>query len=402
MEYREALDWLYSVQQFGIKPGLDNTRKLLKVLQLPGTRQRFIHVAGTNGKGSTCAFMESILRAGGERTGLFTSPHLVQFRERIQVCGEMIPEEEVLRSILILKDLVSTWHPHPTFFELTLAIALDWFDRAGAEIVVLETGMGGRLDATNVVTPLVSVITPIALDHQQWLGETIALIAGEKAGIIKPDIPVVCAPQKPEAESVLRETASERNSFIRFVNTPYTASELPLAGRHQQLNAALALAALEAAHLLPKPDAVLRGLSNTYWPARFQILNNGRLIVDGAHNPHSIAQLVETWKEKFGNEKCHLIFGALEGKNHEESLRLLAPITAEATFITVNSPRSVPGYLLLNLWNQRQTNIPAQTKQFSDENLLSRHTARNLFCGSLYGCAVFSIGNPSIFEVSQQ
>ncbi len=458
MHYPEALAWLYGTQQFGIKPGLDNTRKLLKALQLPGSRQRFLHVAGTNGKGSTCAFMESVLRAGGERTALFTSPHLIQFRERIQVGGVMMPEAEIARSLTALRDLVSQWQPHPTFFELTLALALDWFDRAGAEWVVLETGMGGRLDSTNAIKPAVSVISPIAMDHQQWLGDTLTKIAGEKAGIIKPGVPVVSAPQHPDAEAVLRSAAAAAATPILFISEPWTGAtaaaanaaganadanpappeegghsvrlsvcpgtgqqnidppQLSLAGEHQQWNAALALAALEAAGCLPKPPAVLAGLTGTDWPARFQSLMGGRLIIDGAHNPHSIARLVTTWQQQFGPEKAHLIFGAVEGKDHAVSLPLLAEIVSAVTFVTVDSPRAIPSAALAKTWQETVPGIPCQESSSLRETLAMKDSPsagarldevakspRRLLCGSLYLCGeVLSLVEGGAFESSTQ
>jgi dihydrofolate synthase/folylpolyglutamate synthase len=452
MDYPKALAWLYGTQQFGIKPGLDNTRKLLKALQLPGTRQRFLHVAGTNGKGSTCAFMESVLRAGRERTALFTSPHLIQFRERIQVGGVMMPEAEIARSLTAMRDLVSRWQPHPTFFELTLALALDWFDRSGAEWVVLETGMGGRLDSTNAIKPAVSIITPIAMDHQQWLGDTLTKIAGEKAGIIKPGVPVVSAPQHPDAEAVLRAAAAAAGTPIFFITKPWTGAnaddaqtdpahaappeegghsvcpcletaqqmvdppQLPLAGEHQQWNAALALTALDVAGCLPKPPAVLAGLTNTVWPARFQSLMGGRLIIDGAHNPHSIARLVTTWQQQFGPEKAHLIFGAVEGKDHAISLPLLAEIVSGVTFVTVDSPRAIPSAALAKTWHETVPGIPCQESPSLRETLHSKEShrtkaslsgadkaPRRLLCGSLYLCGeVLSLVEGGAFESSAQ
>ncbi len=405
MEFRQALDWLYSVQQFGIKPGLDNTRRLLRELQLPGTRQRFIHVAGTNGKGSTCAFLESILRTGGERTALFTSPHLIHFRERIQVSGRLIPEEEIALGLTTLRDLVRSWQPHPTFFELALALALDWFDRAGAEIVVLETGMGGRLDSTNAVKPVVSVITPIDMDHQQWLGNTLAQIAAEKAGIIKPGVPVVSSPQKPEVAAVLKAAAESAGSPICFVEAPITDFPLPLPGPHQQWNAALAIAALEACGCLPGDPAVIRhGLANTSWPARFQSLRGGRLIVDGAHNPHSISALVETWQHRFGAEKASLIFGMVEGKEPESCLARLAPIVSEARFLTINSPRAIPACQLAEAWKRIAPSLPCLLPENLPAALNSAENGpRQLLCGSLYLCgeALSLLGNHP-FEPSTQ
>lgn len=396
-----SLAWLYSLQQFGIKPGLENTRRLLKELQLPGTRQKFLHVAGTNGKGSTCAFMESILRRAGERTGLFTSPHLVSFCERMRCGGKMIPMEEVERGIEALRPVLAGWDPHPTFFELTLMLALDWFDRRGAEAVVLETGMGGRLDATNALTPLVSVITPVDMDHQQWLGSTLAEIAGEKAGIIKPGVPVVSAPQQPEAERVLREAADRTGSPITFIEEPWSGA-LPLAGEHQRWNAALAVRAVEAAGFRIPASVVPGGLSETEWPARFQRLPGGRVIVDGAHNPHGVASLMHTWRQVFHEEKATVIFGAVAAKDYATSLSLLGEVAKRFFFVTLQSPRAVPAEILSG-----SAPAGAETRVFPHlseaMDAAGAFPERCLVCGSLYLCGeVLALADAANFEASAQ
>src|SRR5205814_6960329 len=194
--YREALAWLYGTQRFGIKLGLENVERLFHELNVPGKDQRIVHVAGTNGKGSVCAMIDSICRAAGYRTGLFTSPHLITYRERIRVNGEMIAPDEVAIGLTTIRDLIKAWDPHPTFFEITTALALDHFKANECELIVLETGLGGRLDATNALTPIVSVITPIGYDHEKWLGQTLEAIASEKAGIINARVPVVSAAQE--------------------------------------------------------------------------------------------------------------------------------------------------------------------------------------------------------------
>src|SRR2546427_591572 len=211
MTYKEALSWLYSLQRFGIKLGLENIRRLLAALSRSGGFQaavgdleialpwKVIHIAGTNGKGSVCAMIDSICRAHGYRTGLFTSPHLVTFRERIRVNGEMISEHGVADGLTTIRNLVADWDPHPTFFEVTTALAVKYFFEANIDVAILETGIGGRLDATNAIQSDVSVITQIGFDHEELLGTTLAEIAGEKAGIIKPGIPVVSAQQRPDA-----------------------------------------------------------------------------------------------------------------------------------------------------------------------------------------------------------
>src|SRR5256885_8785140 len=209
MTYSDAIQFLYDLRLFGLKLGLENTFKLAALAGDPQRGLRFIHVAGTNGKGSTCAMLESIYRAAGLRVGLFTSPHLVAFAERIQVNRKLISERAVVRLVLEMQRLLKEFpkEEHPTFFEVVTVMALRHFAAQKCDLVIWETGLGGRLDATNIVTPLASVITNIEHDHQEWLGETLASIAAEKAGIIKPGIPVITATDAPEALEAIEQTA---------------------------------------------------------------------------------------------------------------------------------------------------------------------------------------------------
>ena len=259
VNYSEAIQFLYGLQMFGANFGLENTRKLAALAGNPQEKLRFIHVAGTNGKGSTCAMLESIYRAAGLRVGLFTSPHLVSFRERIQVNRQLIPENELVRLVEEIQPLLKQFPAdnHLTLFEVVTVMALKFFAEQKCDLVIWETGLGGRLDATNIVTPLASVITNIAFDHQQWLGDTLEKIAAEKAGIIKPGIPVVTATDEPSALAVIEKIAKEKNAPLTTVaadgNPPLTkfaalcrdAATLPLLGEHQKLNAALALVTVE-------------------------------------------------------------------------------------------------------------------------------------------------------------
>src|SRR5437870_3781289 len=283
LTYKEALAWLYSIQRFGIKLGLENIRRLLAELHVDLRGTRVIHVAGTNGKGSICAMIDAICRANGHRTGLFTSPHLVTFRERIRVNGKMISEDAVTGGLTIIRNLVADWDPHPTFFEVTTALALKHFAESKIDLAILETGLGGRLDATNAVQSNVSVITPIDFDHEKWLGNTLAEIAGEKAGIIKPGVPVVSALQPPEAEKVIRSRATEFNAPLQLLNECYNTSQGALRGQHQKQNAALAIAAIHTAKIHISERAIMSGLAAIEWPARFQNWDE-RTIIDGAHN----------------------------------------------------------------------------------------------------------------------
>ena len=393
--YESALAWLYGTQLFGIKLGLDSMRLLVAALNLPP--QRFIHVAGTNGKGSTCAMIASVARAGGVKTGLFTSPHLVSYRERIQINGERISEQAVADGLEKIRGIVEAWDPHPTFFEITTALALDYFAQQGTDLIVLETGMGGRLDATNVVTPLVSVITPIALDHQQWLGQTIAEIAGEKAGIIKPGVPVVSARQLPEAEAVLRSRGP-----VEMVEHPYTSSPLALGGEHQQHNASLALTALRAAGFDFPQEVVRLGLAQTTWPARFQYLRPD-FIIDGAHNPAGAEALVTAWKRAFPNQKARLIFGAVAAKDICKVLEQLLPIATSIHCLTLKSPRAMPAAEIAALVQAVDPDFPVQLTG-SLKEAMEAASGLTLLTGSLYLCgeALALHQGDTAFEVSAQ
>lgn len=337
--YQDALAWLYGTQRFGIKLGLENIQRLLGELDVPGKGQRIVHVAGTNGKGSVCAMIDAICRAQGYRTGLFTSPHLVTYRERIQVDGEMIGGEKVAEGLTFIRDLVAGWEPHPTFFEITTALALAHFKQCACEIIVLETGLGGRLDATNSVSPVVSVITPVGYDHQAWLGSSLEEIAGEKAGIIKRETPVVSAAQEPAAEKVIRARAVECQAPLQIVSQPYTKTPVALAGVHQKQNASLAIAALRAGGIAVDEGAVAHGLQNVSWPARFQHWDE-RTIIDGAHNPAGAAALAQTWRDQFGDERATIILAVLHDKDITGICRALAPISSYVVLPRIRSQRS--------------------------------------------------------------
>ena len=394
MKYREALAWLYSLQRFGIKLGLENIRRLIADLHADLGNARVIHVAGTNGKGSVCAMIDSICRAQNYRTALFTSPHLVTFRERIRVNGEMISENEVAAGLTKIRKLVAGWEPHPTFFEITTALALKHFTdtrrhvgnlegqlvpgsstlpspspsplpsargerikvrgessaAANIDIVILETGLGGRLDATNTVQSNVAVITTIALDHQAWLGDSLEKIAGEKAGIIKARTPVVSAPQLPEAEKVIRARAAECEAPLQFVDETYSKSPIALRGEHQKLNAAIAIAAIRAAKIDPPSPgsgatgiddtAIARGLATVEWPGRFQCWDK-RTVIDGAHNPAAAKILAQTWREIFDDQCATLILAVLSDKDLRGICEALAPVANSILLPKIRSERAV-------------------------------------------------------------
>jgi dihydrofolate synthase / folylpolyglutamate synthase len=407
LSYQEALAWLYGTQRFGIKLGLENIRKLLRELRLPRGNPRIVHVAGTNGKGSVCAMIDSICRAQGYRTGLFTSPHLITFRERIRVSGEMISEECVASGLTEIRDSIMNWEPYPTFFEIATALGLLHFAEKSAEIIVLETGMGGRLDATNAMQSVVSVITPIDLDHQKWLGETIGDIASEKAGIIKPRMPVISASQLPEAEKVIRSRATECDAPLQFIPNSYRASAIGLVGAHQTQNAAVAIAAIRAARIEIDDAAIIHGLASVEWPARFQVWDE-RTIIDGAHNPAGASALAQTWREKFGVERATIILAILSDKDAARIVRELIPIATRFLLPRIRSERALPPNELMSLVLASDGETPSTSTHESFSEALNRarnYTGQILITGSLHfaGEALAELrGVPAAFEECTQ
>ncbi len=340
MNYREAIDWLFGTQMFGIKLGLEGPRRLLKqALAYPPFETKVVHVAGTNGKGSTCAMIDSIARACGLRSGLFTSPHLIDFRERVKVSGVEIPEEECAALLTEIREICETFDPHPTFFEIALTLAMRWFRHCGCEIVVLETGMGGRLDATTAIPADVCVITPIGMDHMQWLGDTLEEIAMEKAGILVAGKPAISAPQEPGPRRVLELEANELRVPLEFLEEPLRGYPMALAGEHQQWNAALAATALHRLGVHLTADSVQYGLGHVVWPGRFETIQPD-IILDGAHNPQSATVLAATWRQQFPHKKPLLIFSAVGGKDVAGILEILAPLAARIFFCPVDSARA--------------------------------------------------------------
>lgn len=345
MNYREAIDWLFGTQLFGIKLGLDGPRRLLKeFLAFPAPGVKVIHVAGTNGKGSTCAMIDALARAAGVRSGLFTSPHLIDYRERIKVSGVEIPEEVCAAYLTELRELCGRLDPHPTFFEITLAVGMKWFRERECELIVLETGMGGRLDATTAVPADVCAITPIGMDHMQYLGDTLGKIAKEKAGIFVEGKPAFSARQEPEARRVLEMEANETRCELEFIEAPLRGYPVSLPGEHQRWNAALAVACVHAAGIRLDYETVNHGLAHVSWPGRFEILERqGKtLVLDGAHNPQGAEILAKTWRERFGDVKPTMVFSAVAAKDLAGIVRALEPLAAEVHVAPIDTPRALP------------------------------------------------------------
>jgi len=385
-KYQQSLDWIYSWVDFSMKRHVDDTHrffkldrmhKLMELLNNPHESFPSVHVAGTKGKGSTCSFIASALQAAGYKVGLYTSPHLVDFRERILVNGEWINQEDLVALTEELRPLTEIVKDTTTF-ELTTALAFLYFRKQKVDVAVLEVGLGGRLDATNVVHPIVSVITPISFDHMAVLGNTLTEIACEKGGIIKPGKPVVIAPQHEEAMIELVHLANEKNSPFTKVENAFSYSEishtltsqkvqvkrtdegsvmtpaslagkelqlsLPLLGRHQMENAVTALAALDelkrAGFRLTR-RAVQQGFRKVFWPARFELLRRRPpLVTDSAHNGDSMQRLVETLDEYFPGKDFVLIFGASADKELDAMLRIILPRVSNVVATQSIHPRA--------------------------------------------------------------
>jgi dihydrofolate synthase/folylpolyglutamate synthase len=353
VNYGAAIDFLYGLRLFGAKFGLENTFQLARLTGDPQKRLRFIHVAGTNGKGSTCAMLESVYRQAGWKVGLFTSPHLNSFRERIQIDRQMISEADVVRLVSELQPIFTQFAEdhHPTFFEVVTIMALKYFAEQEVDLVIWETGLGGRLDATNIVTPLASVITNIAFDHQQWLGDTIAKIASEKAGIIKAGVPVATTETGTEALEVITKTARRLNAPLRIIS-PLEVSELlkdvpllSLAGEHQHRNAGLAVAVVDILRdrMSITPRQIEEAMANVYWPGRLQLITHSsgqKFLLDGAHNEAGAESLRNALQNRFVTTEKTVILGVLQDKNWKSICALLAPLATRILLVPVSSDRT--------------------------------------------------------------
>lgn len=347
--FESSLEWLFQKQSRGIVLSLEVMKKLLEALDHPEKKLRFLHIAGTNGKGSVSAISESILCAAGYKTGLYTSPHLINFNERIRIAGMPIDDFSLKEGIENLYQLTYNWKQRPTFFELTTALALDIFARHQCDVVILETGLGGRLDATNCVpSKLACAMTTISLDHQELLGSTLSAIAREKAGIFQQGVPIVSAPQEGEVMAVLQEESEKKEASLIFIEEPLEKTiSLGLAGSYQRWNAALTIQFLKSSKLEIPAQAYEEGLRAVRWPGRFDCqkikgdLENQMIILDGAHNVGAAKQLVQTWKEEFPEEKPVLVFGALADKEWEKMFVILQEIALDSFFVLVNSPRAL-------------------------------------------------------------
>jgi dihydrofolate synthase / folylpolyglutamate synthase len=375
-DFESSLSYLYGLQSHGIKPGLSRTITLLEALGDPHTAFQVFHVAGTNGKGSTAAMLASILSRQGYRVGLYTSPHLVNFTERIQVGQTPIPDERLLGLTVTIRQIAeSRLRDSPTFFEAATAMAFAYFAELGVQFAVIEVGLGGRFDATNVVTPHVSVITTIGVDHQQYLGNTLEEIAREKAGIIKPGVPVIVGSLAQSPDAVIRHAAAERQASAFFLGTDFgVVGEMParfsyrglwrnyddlacaLDGRHQLDNAGCALAALEAARergTVVTDDAIRDGLRAVRWPGRLELVGRAPdILLDGAHNPQAAealaAYLTKRASGSLSSGRLILVIGMMRDKDHRAVLAHLAGVPGVSRIILTHAahPRAAEPEIL--------------------------------------------------------
>ncbi len=374
MSYDETIRYLYNLQKYGIKFGLGNITRLMSALHDPHAAFRSVHVAGTNGKGSTSAIIASCLQAAGFRTGLFTSPHLVSFTERIRIDGQEISETDVIALAGEVRDIASGLEDFsPTFFEVVTAMAMLYFKRNRTDMAVIEVGMGGRLDATNIVMPEVSVITGISYDHKEFLGPSLKDIAREKAGIIRKKIPVAVSGQEPEVLDVLENRATEQGARLFLYGRDFASAlrksdvsgicfdyycdsrleiqdlVLPLPGEHQMQNASVAIKALELINdrgLTPKThgtahahhtsliahDSIREGLRNVRWPGRLEFIHDTPpVVIDGAHNPGAAVVLARTLKKDFLKKykKIIIILGIMDDKDIKGIMEPLLPVASE-------------------------------------------------------------------------
>ena len=369
MNYEQALQYIHAVQWAGHKPGLTRTRTLLAALGDPHKQLKFVHIAGTNGKGSTAAMVASCLQAAGYRVGLYTSPFINRFNERIQVNGEQISDDALVRLVEQVQPAADAMQDVPTEFEIITALGMLYFAQQKCDIVVLEVGLGGTLDSTNVIDPpACAVITALGMDHVKELGPTIADIAAAKAGIIKEGCPVVSYGGVPEADAVIRRVCAEKHAALTevdFNKLQYDGGNLdavefdfdglngvrlPLIGSYQPRNAALAITALRVmrAHGWNIPESAIRtGLETVSWPGRFELLRHApAFLLDGSHNAHGMRATVQSLKDRFPGQKFVFLVSVMADKDVDEMLALLAPLAERFVTVTAHNPRAMPAQTL--------------------------------------------------------
>ena len=369
MNYEQALEYIHAVQWAGHKPGLSRTRTLLAALGDPQRQLRFVHIAGTNGKGSTAAMMASCLRKAGYRVGLYTSPFINRFNERIQVDGQQIGDQELVELVEKVRPAAEAMTDVPTEFEIITALGMLYFAQRQCDVVVLEVGLGGTLDSTNVIDrPECAVITALGMDHVKELGPTLADIAAAKAGIIKEGCPVVSYGGVPEADAVIRRVAAEKHAQLTEVDFGRLQVDggdldrgtfdfdgldrvrLPLIGSYQPRNAALAITALrvmrEKGWNIPE-SAIRAGLETVQWAGRFELLrHHPAFVLDGSHNSHGMTATVQSLRDRFPGQKFVFLVSIMADKDVDKMLELLAPLAVHFVTVAAHTPRAMPAQTL--------------------------------------------------------
>jgi dihydrofolate synthase / folylpolyglutamate synthase len=410
--YQQSLDYLYSLEKFGMIFGLTQVERILNAIGNPHKDIQAVHIGGTNGKGSTAAMMSSILQKEGYRVGLYTSPHLIRFTERIKVNGKEIEEEEVAELAgWVRKEIEAVGITPPfTFFDFTTAMALHYFKQKWVDVAILEVGLGGRLDSTNVVDPLLSIITNIAKDHEEYLGNSILKIAREKAGIIKRGKPLITAAKQPQVLRLFSKFCEAKGSpyyrvgkefrYVRAededfdyegLNRKLWGVHLNLKGFHQVINATTALGAIEILEDLGyrvSTDAMIDGLREVDWPGRLEMVSSSpRVILDGAHNPAGALALKESLEKEFEYQRLILLIGIMKDKDIESMLHLLAPRADHIILTKPHTDRATPPFLLKKALGQngKKAEIAEDLKE-AIERGLSLTQEEDLLCitGSLY------------------
>ena len=409
MTIREALAYIHAVDWRRSKPGLRRIHELLEKLGHPERTVRFVHITGTNGKGSTCAMLASILQAAGYRTGLYTSPYIFRFNERMQVNGQEIPDEELCAITEEVRPLADSMDDHPSEFEIVTAIAFTWFARKACGIVVCEVGMGGEFDATNVIpAPEAAVLCNIGLDHTAYLGDTVEKIAATKSGIIKPGCDAVLYPCVPSVAEVAANRCRACGVTLHRVDAdalsparcsldgqdfdfgPLTGLHLPLLGRMQLRNAATVLTVVEVLRRRGwtiSEDAARQGLAQVRWPVRFEVVRREPLVVmDGGHNPQCIAALVENIRDYLPGRPLTVLTGVLRDKDYPHMYAPLLPYTAQFITVTPDSPRALPAQELAAYLTPlgKPVTACASVAEGAALALDSAADGAVLCCGSLY------------------
>ncbi|MDZ5470794.1 folylpolyglutamate synthase/dihydrofolate synthase family protein (plasmid) [Bacillus sp. 31A1R] len=416
--YKEAIEWIHARLRLGMKPGLSRMEWMMEKLNHPERRIKTVHIGGTNGKGSTVTYLRSILQEGGFKVGTFTSPYFEQFNERISVNGQPISDEEIVQLTNVIKplsdELEKTDLGAPTEFEVITAMSFYYYAFVNpVDIVLYEVGLGGRLDSTNIIHPLLSIITSIGLDHTNILGESYAEIAYEKAGIIKNGVGLITAVKQPEALEVIRNQAREKKSAMYLLGEQFSVNnhhsltggesfnfqsifqafdelEISMIGEHQVENASLAVMATLLLNkyysFMVEEEQIKAGLKKAYWPGRFEVMSESPLVViDGAHNEEGITTLVNELEKRYSNKKKNIIFTALSDKKLDKIIMKLDQVADKITFVEFDYPRASRAEDLFSMSQSPNKHLGKDWKSELEQQLTQLDEEEMLvITGSLY------------------